>query len=76
MHESTSRLQAVEALLPPALRSAIKSGPINEKGWCILVSNPAAAAKLRQLIPAIDRHLALRDYRPMTIRLKIMTRSV
>jgi len=75
IQESTRRLQAIEPLLPPALKSAIKSGPVDDNGWCILVSSPAAAAKLRQLIPAIDRHLALQHYKPLAIRLKIMVRN-
>ena len=75
VRESTNRLQAIESLLPPTLRGAIKSGPIDEKGWCVLVSSPAAAAKLRQLIPAINSHLALMRYKPLTIRLKVTVRN-
>jgi hypothetical protein len=72
IQESTERFHAALPLLPPALKSAIKSGPIDEQGWCLLVSSPAVAAKLRQLIPAINRHLALQHYKPLPIRLKVM----
>ena len=72
LQESSDRLRAIEPLLPPALRNAIKSGPVDEEAWCLLVNSPAVAAKLRQLIPAIDRHLAHQQYKPLTIRLKIM----
>ena len=69
--ESDLRLQAVESLLPPAVRSGVKSGPINDHVWCLLVNSPAIAAKLRQLIPAIDHQLALRNYKALTIRLRV-----
>lgn len=55
--ESSERLRAVESLVPPALRPALQAGPIDGSTWCIVVKSNAAAAKLRQLLPAMQAHL-------------------
>jgi hypothetical protein len=69
--ESRDRLQAVEHLIPAALRSAILAGPIDGASWCLLVSSNAAAAKLRQLVPALQAHLRSRGCEINSIRLKV-----
>jgi hypothetical protein len=71
--ESGERLKAVECLLPPALRSAVKAGPIKGAEWCLLVDNNAAAAKLRQLVPALLGCLRDRGCEITSIRLKVQT---
>jgi hypothetical protein len=69
--ESAERLKAVEFLIPPALRSAIKAGPIEGPAWCLLVDSNAAAAKLRQVLPALIAHLCDRGWQISAIRLKV-----
>jgi hypothetical protein len=69
--ESAERLKAVEFLIPPALRSAIKAGPIEDSTWCLLVDNNAAAAKLRQVLPALTAHLCGRGSQVTVIRLRV-----
>jgi hypothetical protein len=69
--ESAERLKAVEFLIPPALRSAIKAGPIEGSAWCLLVDSNAAAAKLRQVVPALIAHLCDRGWQVNAIRLKV-----
>lgn len=71
--ESRERLQAVAPLIPPPLRTAIRPGPIDGPAWCLLVSNTAAAAKLRQLLPELQRSLRARGYEVDSIRLKIQS---
>lgn len=71
--DSSERLRAVEALIPPTLRSAVQAGPIENDTWCLLVKNNAAAAKLRQLLPALEAHLRSRGWVVKAIRLKILT---
>ena len=71
--ESTQRLQAIEMLLPVALRSTVQAGPIDGTTWCLLVKSNAAAAKLRQLLPALQAHLRSRGWEVNAIRLKIQT---
>lgn len=70
--ESGERLKAIEPLLPQALRSAVKAGPIDHESWCLLVSSNAAAAKIRQLIPLIQADLLGKGWKVTSIRLKIL----
>ena len=71
--DSSDRLRAVEALIPAMLRSAVQAGPIEGSTWCLLVKNNAAAAKLRQLLPALQAHLRSRGWDVSAIRLKVQT---
>ena len=72
--ESRERLKAVEILIPVGLRSAVQAGPVDGSGWCLLVESPSAAAKLRQLLPAIQERLKVRGWDVQSIRLKIQSR--
>jgi hypothetical protein len=69
--ESGERLKAVERLIPAALRPAVKPGPIDGPAWCLLVESSAAAAKLRQLVPALMADLCGRGWQVTSIRLKV-----
>ncbi|MFN7856428.1 MAG: hypothetical protein ACK5OA_07585 [Acidovorax sp.] len=71
--ESTDRLKAIEALIPTGLRSTIQAGPIEGDSWCLLVRNNASAAKLRNLLPALQAHLRSRGWEVNAIRLKVQT---
>ena len=71
--DSSERLRAIEALIPLGLRAAIQAGPIEGDSWCLLVKNNAAAAKLRQLLPALAAHLRSKGWNVSTIRLKVQT---
>ena len=70
--ESGERLKAIRALLPAPLRSQIQPGPIEGEEWCLLVASPAAAAKLRQLSPALLAHLRSHGWSVQTLRIKII----
>lgn len=69
--DSSERLKAIESLMPPMLRPAVQAGPIEGSSWCLLVSSNAAAAKVRQLLPAFQAHLRSRGWEVASIRLKI-----
>ena len=71
--ESGERLKAVEPLIPAALRPAVQAGPIDGAAWCLLVSNNAAAAKLRQVLPALQSRLRDRGWQVNSIRLKVQS---
>ncbi len=71
--ESGERLKAVESLIPEALRTAVQAGPIEGPAWCLLVSNNAAAAKLRQILPALQKRLLDRGWQVNSIRLKVQS---
>ncbi len=75
VRESSERLLAIRSLLPAPLRSSIQAGPIEEGCWCLLVSSNAVAAKLRQLLPALQAHLNSKDLGVSSIRIKVQTRS-
>ena len=69
--ESSARLRAIQPLLPAALRGALTAGPIEGPTWCLLVSNNAAAAKLRQMLPALQAHLRSHGWEVNSIRIKV-----
>ncbi len=69
--DSLARLSAIETLIPASLRVAVKAGPIDGPVWCLLVNNNAAAAKIRQLLPALEAHLRSRGWEVNSIRLKV-----
>jgi hypothetical protein len=69
--ESGERLKAVELLIPVPLRSSVRAGPIDGPSWCLLVDSNAAAAKLRQVIPALLNRLCDRGWQVTSIRLKV-----
>jgi hypothetical protein len=69
--ESTQRLEAVQQLIPPAMRSAVRAGPVDDGVWCLLVRGSAAAAKLRQLLPALQAQLRAQGWPKESIRIKV-----
>ena len=69
--ESQNRLRCVLPLIPAPLRSAIRSGPIDEQSWCLLLDNNAVAAKLRQLLPVLLQRLRAEGHAVERIRLKV-----
>jgi hypothetical protein len=71
--DSTARLKSIEALIPAPLRSAVKAGPIEGSGWCLILDNNAVAAKIRQLLPALESHLRTKGWDVNSIRLKVQT---
>jgi hypothetical protein len=71
IRDSNLRLQAVAPLLPAGLRAAVRAGPVDETQWCLLVNNAAVAAKIRQLVPALEKMLVERGWQPTAIRVRI-----
>jgi hypothetical protein len=66
---------AVKAHLPPALRAAVRAGPLDDKSWCLLVTSSATAAKLKQLLPLLKLQLSLQNIEVPLIRVKILMSS-
>jgi ethanolamine ammonia-lyase small subunit len=74
--DSAARLKAIQSLIPASLRPAIQAGPIDGLSWCLILDNAAVAAKLRQLLPALQSHLRAKGWEVNSIRLKVqMTRD-
>jgi len=74
VRESADRMQAIRSLLPPALRSSVQAGPLEEGCWCLLVSSNAVAAKVRQMLPALQAQLNSQGLCVNAIRLKVQNR--
>ena len=71
--DSSERLKAIEMLIPATLRPALQAGPIDGDCWCLLVKSNSAAAKLRQILPALQAHLRIKGWEVNSIRLKVQT---
>ena len=69
--DSVARLKSIEPLIPAGLRSAVKAGPIEGPVWCLILNNNAAAAKIRQFLPALTSHLRVKGWDVNAIRLKV-----
>ena len=81
--DSSLYLEQVRHLIPPTLRTAVKSGPIepapanpqsahaNRIMWCLVTANNASASKLRQLLPTLLQHLQDQGHPVASIRLSI-----
>jgi hypothetical protein len=70
--ESNRCLEIVRAQLPPALRAQVRPGPLDERGWALLVPNAAVAAKLRQSLPLLLQALQQAGRAPCEIRIRIL----
>jgi hypothetical protein len=73
--ESSARLKSIETLIPVALRSAVRPGPIEGSVWCLILDNNSIAAKIRQLLPAFESHLRTKGWEVSAIRLKVQAQS-
>lgn len=69
--DSSARLKTIEPLIPAAMRSCVKAGPIEGSVWCLIMDNNAAASKIRQLLPAFEAHLRVNGWEITSIRLKV-----
>ena len=69
--DSVARLKAIESLIPVALRQTVTAGPIEGPVWCLILKNNAAAAKIRQILPALESHLRAKGWEVNSIRLKV-----
>ena len=67
-------LEQVKHLIPSTLRDHVKSGPLQEGEWCLLVGNAAALTKLRQLLPTLEKELKCKGAQLTSIRLKVQTK--
>jgi hypothetical protein len=74
VRESADRLAAIRRILPAPLRASVQAGPIEEGCWCLLVSSNAVAAKVRQMLPALQAHLNNQGLSVHSIRLKVQNR--
>jgi hypothetical protein len=73
--DSQARLLAIRPILPAVLHPAVQAGPIEGRNWCLIVKNNAAAAKIRQLLPAMEARLRSQGLPVDGIRIKVLAAS-
>lgn len=71
IRDSQRCLEWIQPALPTGLRKQIKAGPIQEKEWCLLVSNASVSTKLRQLLPMLLNILNENGAQVNAIRIKV-----
>ena len=75
LQDSQRRLAALQVLLPLPMRAQVKAGPIDDDGWTLLAGNAAVAAKLRQMLPALEARLRHQGFEPRPLRVKLLPSS-
>ena len=75
MQASKARLEAISPLLPAALAAGVRAGPLDDSAWVLLVSHAASAAKLRQMLPALEAVLREHGWPGPPIKIKVLPRS-
>jgi hypothetical protein len=75
MRESKARLDTLLPLFPAGLADGIRAGPLDDSAWVLLVSHAAAAAKLRQMLPALEATLRERGWPGPPIKIKVLPRA-
>lgn len=73
--ESHRRFEAIADLLPEALRASVRPGPLDDSAWLLLAANAAAAAKLRQMLPALQSRLLSAGWQGPVVKVKIQPKS-
>lgn len=73
IRHSEQMLHVVQPLLPLGLRAQVQAGPLDDASWCLLVSNPAVGAKLKQLTPALLAALRNAGFEVPELRIKVRT---
>ena len=71
LRESSARFDCARDALPGALRPHVAAGPIDDEEWCLLVPHSAAAAKIRQLLPALRTALEAAGHPRRDIRIRV-----
>jgi len=71
VRESRARFDTIAPLLPDALMQAVKPGPLDDTSWVLLAAHASAAAKLRQMVPALQAALSAAGWSGPVIRVKV-----
>jgi hypothetical protein len=74
LRRSRDLFAAIAGLLPAGLAPHVQAGPADDEGWSLLCANAAVAAKLRQLVPRLERQLLDRGLAVASIRIKVLPR--
>ena len=75
LQESRAHYDAVAPLLPPTLRADVRAGPMDGDCWTLLAAHNPAAAKLRQMLPALLQRLHDRGWQGPSIKVRVQPRT-
>ncbi len=73
VQDSNARYATVRSVLPEGLASLVRPGPLDDSTWALLVPSGAAAAKLRQCLPALVQSLKASGWSEVSIRIKVLS---
>ena len=65
----------VDELLPPGLQGEVRAGPLDDTAWVLLVDHASGAAKLRQLLPNLERALVEGGRVGLPIKIRVLPRG-
>lgn len=72
VHASQARLAALQGLLQAPIRAQVRAGPIDGEGFTLLASSQPVAAKLRNMLPALEACLVDQGFSRLPIRVKVL----
>ncbi len=75
MRQSQARLAAVAHLLPAGLQGEVRAGPLDDSAWVLLVGNAAAAAKVRQMLPALQDAMLAQGFTGPPVKVRVLRRG-
>ena len=70
--KSKGQIEDLKGLVPPLILNQLKSGPMEEGNWILMLKSPASAAKLRQMGPAICAHLRSKGWNIQIITVRVI----
>lgn len=73
--DSKARLKAIQPLIPAHMRLTVLPGPIEGDAWCLLTNSTSAAAKIRQLVPALISALKQQGWSINSIRVTVRNQA-
>ena len=73
--QSQARFVVAAAALPPELAAVVRPGPLDDQAWRLLADHAAAAAKLRQCLPAIEAALSANGWPAPPVKVKVRPRG-
>jgi len=70
--KNQQRLALLKGVIPPVILGQLSAGNLEQGVWCLMLKSPAAAGKLRQLVPAMCAHLRTKGEQVHDITIKVI----
>lgn len=71
LEQARALYETVAPLLPPALRSDVRPGQVDDAVWTLLAAHNPAAAKLRQMLPLLLQRLRESGWEGSAIKVRV-----